>query len=133
MNTISRPEGPHRELTVGQVAARSGVAISTIHFYESKGLIRSWRNKSNHRRYARAVLRHYRAFMATAPEELTAYAGLLSTPDGVPVVGMIICYCGTLAEGERVLAPLRQFGTPVPRRASGIRTLHFHIAPRCTT
>ena len=57
MNTISRPEGPHRELTVGQVAARSGVAISTIHFYESKGLIRSWRNKSNHRRYARAVLR----------------------------------------------------------------------------
>lgn len=42
---------------MGQVAARSGVAISTIHFYESKGLIRSWRNKSNHRRYARAVLR----------------------------------------------------------------------------
>ena len=42
---------------MGQVAARSGVAISTIHFYESKGLIRGWRNKSNHRRYARAVLR----------------------------------------------------------------------------
>ena len=57
MNTNSEPEGPHRELAVGQVAARSGVAISTIHFYESKGLIRSWRNKSNHRRYARAVLR----------------------------------------------------------------------------
>jgi MerR family transcriptional regulator, redox-sensitive transcriptional activator SoxR len=57
MNTNSEPEGPHRELAVGQVAARSGVAISTIHFYESKGLIRSGRNKSNHRRYARAVLR----------------------------------------------------------------------------
>jgi MerR family redox-sensitive transcriptional activator SoxR len=57
MDTNSKPEAPHRELTVGQVAMRSGVAISTIHFYESKGLIRSWRNKSNHRRYARAVLR----------------------------------------------------------------------------
>ncbi len=63
---------------------------------------------------ATAVLRHYRAFMASAPEELTAYAGLISTPDGVPVVGMIVCYCGVdLAEGERALAPLRTFGTPI--------------------
>jgi len=45
------------ELTVGQVAARSGVAISTLHFYESKGLIRSRRNRGNQRRYARDVLR----------------------------------------------------------------------------
>jgi MerR family transcriptional regulator, redox-sensitive transcriptional activator SoxR len=45
------------ELTVGQVAARSGVAVSTLHFYESKGLIRSWRNRGNQRRYAREVLR----------------------------------------------------------------------------
>jgi DNA-binding transcriptional MerR regulator len=30
-----------RELSVGEVAARSGVAVSTIHFYESKGLIKS--------------------------------------------------------------------------------------------
>jgi MerR family redox-sensitive transcriptional activator SoxR len=57
MSTNAKPEASHQELTVGQVATRSGVAISTIHFYESKGLIRSWRNKSNHRRYARAVLR----------------------------------------------------------------------------
>jgi FAD/FMN-containing dehydrogenase len=63
---------------------------------------------------ARAVLRHFREFMATAPEELTAYAGILSTPEGVPAVGMIVCYCGgDLSEGERVLAPLRQFGTPM--------------------
>jgi len=52
--------GPDRlspDLTVGQLAARSGVAISTIHFYESKGLIKGWRNRGNHRRYAREVLR----------------------------------------------------------------------------
>jgi MerR family redox-sensitive transcriptional activator SoxR len=47
----------HRELTVGEVAARSGVAVSALHFYESKGLIKSWRNRGNQRRYAREVLR----------------------------------------------------------------------------
>ena len=45
------------ELTVGDVAARSGVAISTLHFYEAKGLIKSWRNQGNQRRYPREVLR----------------------------------------------------------------------------
>lgn len=46
-----------RELSVGEVAQRSGVAVSTLHFYESKGLIKSWRNEGNQRRYAREVLR----------------------------------------------------------------------------
>lgn len=45
------------ELTVGQVAKRSGVAVSTLHYYESEGLIGSWRNQGNQRRYARDVLR----------------------------------------------------------------------------
>jgi MerR family transcriptional regulator, redox-sensitive transcriptional activator SoxR len=44
-------------LTVGEVAARSGVAVSTLHFYETKGLISSQRNQGNQRRYAREVLR----------------------------------------------------------------------------
>jgi MerR family redox-sensitive transcriptional activator SoxR len=45
------------ELTVGEAAARSGVAISTLHFYEAEGLIRSRRNAGNQRRYPREVLR----------------------------------------------------------------------------
>ena len=49
--------GPKRELTVGDVARRSGVAVSTLHFYEKKGLIESWRNSGNQRRYARDALR----------------------------------------------------------------------------
>lgn len=44
-------------LTVGHVAKRSGVAVSTIHFYEANGLIESWRTEGNQRRYPRAVLR----------------------------------------------------------------------------
>ena len=56
MKTPSK-SGLHKALTVGEVAARSGVAISALHFYESAGLIRSWRNQGNQRRYAREVLR----------------------------------------------------------------------------
>lgn len=44
-------------LAVGEVARRSGVPVSTLHFYESKGLIHSQRTAGNQRRYARAVLR----------------------------------------------------------------------------
>jgi MerR family transcriptional regulator, redox-sensitive transcriptional activator SoxR len=46
-----------KELSVGEVAARSGVAVSAVHFYETKGLIRSRRNQGNQRRYPREVLR----------------------------------------------------------------------------
>ena len=57
MKTKDVRTGPKRELTVGEVARRSGVAVSALHFYESKGLIKSWRNTGNQRRYARDVLR----------------------------------------------------------------------------
>jgi MerR family transcriptional regulator, redox-sensitive transcriptional activator SoxR len=49
--------GIRKELSVGEVAARSGVAVSAIHFYESKGLIGSRRNQGNQRRYPRGILR----------------------------------------------------------------------------
>lgn len=65
------------------------------------------------RAMAGAVLRNFREFMKTAPDELTAYAAMLTTPDGMAVVGVIPCYCGDPAEGEKVLAPLRAFGPPV--------------------
>jgi len=45
------------ELTVGQVAARSGVTVSALHFYEAEGLIGSVRTSGNQRRFPREVLR----------------------------------------------------------------------------
>ncbi|AYN27985.1 MULTISPECIES: redox-sensitive transcriptional activator SoxR [Buttiauxella] len=45
-------------LSPGEVAKRSGVAVSALHFYESKGLIKSVRNSGNQRRYTRDVLRN---------------------------------------------------------------------------
>lgn len=44
-------------LTVGELAQRSGVAVSALHFYESRGLIRSTRTPGNQRRYPRDMLR----------------------------------------------------------------------------
>lgn len=46
-----------REFSVGQIAQRAGVAVSALHFYESKGLIASQRTAGNQRRYAGEVLR----------------------------------------------------------------------------
>ena len=46
-----------KALTVGEVAERSGVAVSALHFYERKGLIHSRRSAGNQRRYHRDVLR----------------------------------------------------------------------------
>lgn len=43
--------------SVGRVAKRCGVKVSTLHFYEEKGLIRSWRNAGNQRRYKPDVMR----------------------------------------------------------------------------
>lgn len=48
---------PSPLLTVGEVAQRSGVAISTLHFYESKGLISAIRSRGNQRRFSRDILR----------------------------------------------------------------------------
>ncbi|MFT2098145.1 redox-sensitive transcriptional activator SoxR [Marinomonas sp. 2405UD66-6] len=46
-----------KDLTVGRVAKRCGVKVSTLHFYEEKGLIHSSRNQGNQRRYKKDVLR----------------------------------------------------------------------------
>ena len=46
-----------REITVGQLAARSGVTVSALHFYETRGLISARRTAGNQRRYPRVMLR----------------------------------------------------------------------------
>ena len=61
MRRVQRNRGTQdavaKELTVGEIAARSGVAVSAIHFYEEKGLIKAARTPGNQRRYAREMLR----------------------------------------------------------------------------
>lgn len=70
------------KLSVGQVAKRCGVKISTLHFYEQIGLIKSLRNQGNQRRYKREVLRRISVIKAaqkmgvTLEEVKVAFANL---------------------------------------------------------
>src|ERR1700690_1236910 len=54
-------------LTVGEIAKRSGVPVSTIHFYESKGLISSERTGANQRRFDRTELRRIAIIRVAVP------------------------------------------------------------------
>jgi MerR family transcriptional regulator, redox-sensitive transcriptional activator SoxR len=54
---MTQPSSDHGELTVGELSARSGVAVSALHFYEAQGLISSRRTAGNQRRFRRDTLR----------------------------------------------------------------------------
>ena len=62
---------------------------------------------------ARDVMRFYRDFTKTTPDALTVFCAMMCTPDGVPVVGLVVCYNGPADEGERVIKPMREFATPI--------------------
>lgn len=60
------------------------------------------------------VFKFFRNFTQNAPDELTVYAGAMTSPEGIPMVALILCYCGhDLEEGEKIIAPLREFGPPL--------------------
>ena len=61
---------------------------------------------------ARDVLRFYRDFCPTLPDEAEAFAGLLMH-DGAPVAALLLGYNGPMEAGEKVLAPARRFGSPI--------------------
>jgi FAD/FMN-containing dehydrogenase len=64
---------------------------------------------------ARDVLRFFRDFTASLPDEMTVFGGLLHAPDGsgAKLAAMVTCHCGPLAAGEAATRPLKQFGPPV--------------------
>jgi FAD/FMN-containing dehydrogenase len=59
------------------------------------------------------VLRFYRDYARNCPDEALAAAALMTSPDGAPVVAVIVAYIGDLAAGEAVVAPVRKFGSPL--------------------
>jgi hypothetical protein len=62
---------------------------------------------------ARDVLHFYRETCANAPDELTMFAALLSSPEGMPIAAMIPCYSGPQEQAESVIGPVQAFGPPV--------------------
>jgi MerR family redox-sensitive transcriptional activator SoxR len=70
-------------LSIGEVAARSGVAPSALRFYEREGLIRSGRTDGNQRRYARPVLRRI-AFIQAGRAAGITLGEIRAALDGLP-------------------------------------------------
>ncbi|OUC90124.1 FAD-binding oxidoreductase [Streptomyces swartbergensis] len=62
---------------------------------------------------AREALGFYCEYSRSAPNELTADAFFLTSPDGDPVFAISVFYAGSMEQGERVLEPLRRFGPPI--------------------
>ena len=62
---------------------------------------------------ARDVLRFYRDWVQTAPDNLSVYAGLATAGDGTPRVGLRAVYTGPAEAGAHTLESLRRFGVPV--------------------
>jgi hypothetical protein len=78
--------------------------------------------------FAGEVLRFYREVAASAPGRADHLRGLVTTPDGQQAVAIMPCYCGSIEEGERILAPIRAFGPPIadlirPMKYSEMNTL----------
>ena len=64
---------------------------------------------------ARDVLRFYREFTASLPDDLTAFAGVLHAPDGsgTKLAAIMVCHSGSLEVGAAAVAPIKRFGSPV--------------------
>jgi FAD/FMN-containing dehydrogenase len=62
---------------------------------------------------ATEVLRFYRDFCPTLPDEAEANAALLTSPEGMRVAALLLGYNGPIEEGEKILEPARRFGKPV--------------------
>lgn len=68
------------------------------------------------------VFRHYKKFVATAPEKLTCWCVLRKAPPlpflpaevhGKEIFIIALLYAGDMKEGEKLLEPLRKFGKPI--------------------
>ena len=84
---------------------------------------------------ASEAMRFYQDFASSAPDELSLDAGLATTPSGERVFSISCCYVGPIAEGERILKPLRAYGAPIqdqvaPRAYVEIQSAGDAIFPR---
>ncbi|WP_244366180.1 redox-sensitive transcriptional activator SoxR [Micromonospora echinofusca] len=70
-------------MTIGQLAARSGVAASALRYYERLGLIRAGRTGGNQRRYERAELRRV-AFIRIAQQVGVSLEEIREALDSLP-------------------------------------------------
>jgi MerR family transcriptional regulator, redox-sensitive transcriptional activator SoxR len=104
-----------REITVGQLAVRSGVTVSALHFYEARGLISARRTAGNQRRYPRAMLRRV-AFIRASQRVGIPLAQIKAALDTLPArrtpttrdwARLSAAWCADLDDRIRQLQDLR--------------------------
>ncbi|WP_245525556.1 MULTISPECIES: FAD-binding oxidoreductase [unclassified Mesorhizobium] len=78
--------------------------------------------------HAREAMRFYRTFSSNAPDELSLDAALVTAPSGERFFSISACYIGPLAEGEQIVQPLREYGTPVEDRIAAVPYLQIQSA-----
>ena len=59
------------------------------------------------------VLRFYRDYCESNPDEVNTACAMMTTPDGAKIIAIAACHCGSLDDGEQALRPIKQFGPPV--------------------
>jgi len=64
---------------------------------------------------ARDVLRFYREFTQSVPDELTVFGGLVYAPGSsdLRLAALVVCHAGPAEQAQKDLAPLREFGQPL--------------------
>jgi FAD/FMN-containing dehydrogenase len=84
---------------------------------------------------AKAFLKHYREVTSTAPDELGSLVALGTLPDGTQAAVLLVGYTGPIAEGEKLLRPLREFGPALadqvgPSPYMALQGISEHFNPR---
>jgi FAD/FMN-containing dehydrogenase len=112
MLTASMDQNPNLFWAVRGAGANFGVITSFRYRLHPLGQVLAGLLLHPRDRAAELIAFH-RDFLAGTPDELDTTIGFLNSPDGAPLVGIVVVYAGPLEEGERVLKPLRQFGPPI--------------------
>lgn len=74
------------------------------------------------------VMRFYREFCASIPDEVNTACALMTVPDVGKVVVLAACHCGSLEDGERSLRPLKEFGPPALDQLGPMPYLDFQTS-----
>lgn len=77
---------------------------------------------------ASEVLRFYRDYCDSNPDEVNTACAMMTTPDGAKIIAVAACHCGTLEAGEEALRPIKEFGSPVVDQMGPIPYLALQTA-----
>lgn len=116
---MKKKSSTHDALPIGKLAARTGISVSAIRFYETRGLIGSTRDASGRRRFERSVIRRL-SFIRIAQSLGFSLAEIHEQLDGLP---------DRRTPTVRDWSTLsRRFGQDIDRRIAELEKLKANLA-----